>query len=125
MHSCQNYFIHKKILADDQVSLIIGGLLSRHINDWISANHDQIITISFDVFMVDFHANYLAKDWEEGMVVISSAFVRGSWTWTTTLLGFSHALVGKERSVLAQRQGCLSAPSSQHLSSHAELTRKF
>ena len=64
-HGCQNYFIHKKILADDQVSLIIGGLLDSCMNDWISADRDRIIALSFNAFMVDFRANYLAKDWEE------------------------------------------------------------
>jgi hypothetical protein len=64
-HGCRNYFIHKKIVVDDQVSLIIGGILDDHVSDWISAECDHIVTLSFDVFMTEFHQNYLAEDWEE------------------------------------------------------------
>ena len=64
-HACKNYFTHKKIIADDQVSLIIGGILDDHVNDWIIAEHEHLIALSFDAFMTDFHQNYLAEDWEE------------------------------------------------------------
>jgi hypothetical protein len=64
-HMCKNYFIHKKIITDDQVSLIIGGILEDHITDWIIAEREHLIALSFDVFMMDFCQNYLAEDWEE------------------------------------------------------------
>jgi hypothetical protein len=64
-HVCKNYFIHKKIIADDQVSLIIGGILDDRVTDWIIAEHERLIALSFNVFMMDFHQNYLAEDWEE------------------------------------------------------------
>ena len=64
-HSCKNYFIYKKVIADDQVSLIIGRILDSHMSDWISADRDHLIALSFAVFMVDFHNNYLTEDWEE------------------------------------------------------------
>ena len=63
-HTCQNYFIHK-IIADDQVSLIIGGILDNHVTDWIIAEHKCLIVLSFDVFMTDFCQNYSVEDWEE------------------------------------------------------------
>jgi len=50
-HGCKNYFIHKKTIMDDQVSLIIGSIIDSHVSDWISANHDCLITLSFDAFM--------------------------------------------------------------------------
>jgi hypothetical protein len=64
-HTCKNYFIHKKIIADDQVSLIISGILNDHITDWIIAKCECLIVLPFDTFMTDFHQNYLAEDWEE------------------------------------------------------------
>ena len=64
-HACKNYFIHKKIMADDQVSLIIGGILDNCVTDWIIAERDHLIALPFDMFMTDFHQNYLAEDWEE------------------------------------------------------------
>ena len=64
-HGCKNYFIHKKIVADNQVSLIIGGLLNDRVSDWISADRDRIVALSFSAFMTEFRQNYLAEDWEE------------------------------------------------------------
>ncbi|KIM73371.1 hypothetical protein PILCRDRAFT_81196 [Piloderma croceum F 1598] len=64
-HSCQNYFIHKKIIADDQVLLIIRGILDNCVSDWISTKRDCLIALSFDTFMINFHTNYLAEDWED------------------------------------------------------------
>jgi hypothetical protein len=63
-HVCKNYFIHK-ITTDDQVSLIIGGILDDCVTDWIIAEHKHLIALSFNVFMMDFRQNYLAEDWEE------------------------------------------------------------
>ena len=63
----------------------------------------------------DYEEGEVGQHWMDG----------GSWTQTATWSGCFHDLVGKERSVLAQRQGQLSAPSSWNLPSHAELTHKF
>jgi len=64
-HRCKNYFVHKKVIADDQVSLIIGGIQDNHVGDWISGDWDRLVTLSFDAFMVKFRSNYLTEDWEE------------------------------------------------------------
>ena len=64
-HTCMNYFIHKKVIADNQVSLIIGGILDDRVGDWIVSDRDRLIALSFDDFMTEFHTNYLAEDWEE------------------------------------------------------------
>ena len=32
-HACMNYIIHKKVITDDQVSLIIGSILDDHMGD--------------------------------------------------------------------------------------------
>ena len=64
-HPWKNYFIHKKIISDDQVSLIISGILDDCITNWIIAECDRLVGLSFNAFMANFHQNYLAEDWEE------------------------------------------------------------
>ncbi|KIM78087.1 hypothetical protein PILCRDRAFT_11524 [Piloderma croceum F 1598] len=79
-HSCRNYFIHKKIIADDQVSLIIGGILDSRVSDWISTKHDHLIALSFNVFMIIFHTYYLAEDWEEDTLCDLLSMTQGANT---------------------------------------------
>src|SRR6202167_1497175 len=64
-HACLNYFVHKKVIADDQVSMVIGGLLDHRIADWISADCECIVALPFTAFITEFRTNYLAEDWEE------------------------------------------------------------
>jgi hypothetical protein len=77
-HGHKNYFIHKKIITNNQVPLIIGRLLNSHVSDWISADCDHIITLSFNVFMVEFHANYLSEDWAEDTLHELLSMTQGS-----------------------------------------------
>ncbi|KIM86037.1 hypothetical protein PILCRDRAFT_5110 [Piloderma croceum F 1598] len=78
--SCRNYFIHKKIIADDQVSLIIGGILDSHVSDWISTKRNHLIALSFDTFMIDFCTNYLTEDWEEDTLCDLLSMTQGNTT---------------------------------------------
>jgi hypothetical protein len=64
-HGCKNYLVHKKIIADDQVALIIGGIQDSHVGHWISGERDRLIALSFDDPTIEFRTNYLAEDWEE------------------------------------------------------------
>jgi hypothetical protein len=80
-HGCQNCFIHKKIMADDQVSLIISGILDDHINRWIMADRDRLVALSFDSFMAEFHVNYLAEDWEEDTLHKLLSMIQNSSTF--------------------------------------------
>ena len=66
-HVWLNYFIHKKVVPDDQVSLIVSGLLDNHV-DWIRSDCEHIVTLPFTAFMVEFCENYLMEDWEEDML---------------------------------------------------------
>jgi hypothetical protein len=96
-HSCRNYFIHKKIIADDQVSLIIGGILDNHINGWIMADHDCLIALSFDAFMIEFCANYLAEDWEEDTLHKLLSMTQGTstfWDYAINLQSKNSLLCG-------------------------------
>src|ERR1700683_4469026 len=80
-HGCKNYFIHKKIVTDNQVSLIISGLLNDCVANWISAKHDHIIALSFDMFMMEFRQNYLVEDWEEDTLHELLSMSQGSSTF--------------------------------------------
>jgi hypothetical protein len=64
-HACKNYFIYKKIVGDNQVLLIISGILDNRVANWIIAKHDHLVGLSFNAFMTDFCQNYLVEDWEE------------------------------------------------------------
>jgi hypothetical protein len=80
-HACMNYFIHKKVIADDQVSLIIGGILDDRVGDWIVSDRDLLVALSFDDFMTEFHANYLAEDWEGDTLREVLSMTQGSGTF--------------------------------------------
>ena len=64
-NACNNYFVHKKIPGDDQVSMIVGGLLDTRVADWIDADRVRIVDLSFADFMDEFRHAYLEEDWEE------------------------------------------------------------
>jgi hypothetical protein len=64
-HACMNYFIHKKVVPDDQVSWIISRLMDNRVTDWIGSDRKHIVSLPFTAFMVEFCLNYLAEDWEE------------------------------------------------------------
>ncbi|KIM81505.1 hypothetical protein PILCRDRAFT_8569 [Piloderma croceum F 1598] len=91
-HGCRNYFIHKKIIVDDQVSLIIGGILDSHVSDWISTECNHLIALSFDMFMINFHTNYLTEDWEEDTLCDLLSMTQGT---TTSFWDFAVAVQNK------------------------------
>ena len=64
-HGCMNFFIHKKVIPEDQVSLIIGGIMDSRVNNWIVSDRDRLVALPFSAFMSEFRLNYLTKDWEE------------------------------------------------------------
>ena len=64
-NACNNYFVHKKIPGDDQVSMIVGGLLDTRVADWIDTDRMCIVDLSFADFMDEFRHAYLEEDWEE------------------------------------------------------------
>ena len=80
-HACLNYFIHKKIVADDQVPIILGSLLDHHVTDWISADRDRIVALPFVAFMIEFKTNYLAEDWEEDTLCELLSMTQGGSTF--------------------------------------------
>ena len=88
MHLNMVVGISKKIIVDNQVSLIIGGILDSHVSDWISADCDCLVALPFNAFMVEFRANYLAKDWEEDTLCKLLSIMQGSssfWDFAITV----------------------------------------
>jgi hypothetical protein len=87
-HACLNYFIHKKVVPDDQVSLIVSGLLDNHVTDWIGSDCERIVSFPFATFMIEFRSNYLVEDWEEDTLRKLLSMTQGSssfWDYTVAV----------------------------------------
>lgn len=64
-NACLGFFESKDIANDKQVRKILAGLRDNRMQDWISADRDRFIALSFPDFMKEFRAAYLPEDWEE------------------------------------------------------------
>jgi len=96
-NTCRNYFVHKKIPGDDQVAMIVGGLLDSRIADWINSDCAHIIKLSFANFMVEFRTAYLNGDWEEDTCCEVLGMTQGSsifWDYTVSLQAKNSLLCG-------------------------------
>ena len=80
-HACMNYFVHKKVIADDQVSLVIGGILDDRVGDWLVSDRDRLVNLSFNDIMDEFYTNYLAEDWEEDTLREILSMTQGNHTF--------------------------------------------
>jgi hypothetical protein len=61
---CLDFFDCKEIKEEDQVWKILGCFRDSQIHDWISGDHNCLLTLSFTDFMAELRANYLDPDWE-------------------------------------------------------------
>lgn len=96
-HACLNYFIHKKIIVDDQVPMILGRLLDHRVTDWISADRNHMVALPFVAFMIEFQTNYLAEDWEEDTLHELLSMTQGSstfWDYAVTIQATNSFLQG-------------------------------
>ena len=87
-HGCMNFFIHKKVIPDDQVSLIIGSIMDSRVNNWIVSDRDHLVALPFSAFMSEFRLNYLAEDWEEDTLHELLSMTQGTssfWDYTVTI----------------------------------------
>ena len=66
---CLNYFINAKggIENNVKVSHILGCFENDLINDCISVNRECFTTLSFENFMIEFHACWLPHNWEQNI----------------------------------------------------------
>jgi len=62
--TCINFFNAKEIAADKQVRKILVGIKDHHIKNWIVVEHDALLALTFEEFMIEFRTNYLEDDWE-------------------------------------------------------------
>ena len=84
-------------MADNQVSLIIGGILDDCVTNWIIAERDHLIVLPFNAFMTDFRWNYLAEDWEEDTLRELLSMSQGSgsfWDYTVAMQSKNSLLHG-------------------------------
>jgi hypothetical protein len=87
-NACKNYFVHKKVAGDDQVPMIVGGLMDSRVSDWIDADHARILELSFDDFLIEFKEGYLDEDWEDDMrreVLGMSQGSKSFWDYAVSL----------------------------------------
>jgi hypothetical protein len=79
-------FCYQEVNAEKQVRMILAGLKDSPIRDWVASEHAHIQLLSFTAFMIEFHQNYLDKDWEADMCCDLLAMTQGSSTfWDFTL----------------------------------------
>src|ERR1700720_3917987 len=96
-HACLNYFIHKKVVLDDQVSLVVNKILDNRLMDWFGLDRECISTLPFVAFVIEFRENCLAKDWEEDMLCKLLSLTQGItsfWDYTVTIQAKNSLLHG-------------------------------
>ena len=96
-HGCMNFFIHKKVIPDDQVLLIIDGIMDSHVNDWIISDRDRLVALPFSMFMSKFCLNYLTEDWEEDTLHELLSMTQGTslfWDYAITIQSKNSLLQG-------------------------------
>ena len=71
----QKFFNHKDIGDDKQVSKILDCFNDHRIADWVEEDHDQLINMTFPIFMAEIHRLYLPQ-----------------YTWRQSLTPRSHPL---------------------------------
>jgi hypothetical protein len=64
-NACLGFFEGKEIVLEKQVCKILAGLHDNRIQEWISIDCDEILTLTFAEFMVESKAGFLPEDWEE------------------------------------------------------------
>ena len=61
--SCQQYFFHKDVEANNQVKCVAWGLLDLWIQQWYSIDSGHLNTLDFAEFMVELCSYWLPSDW--------------------------------------------------------------
>jgi len=57
------YFTEKNVAEDEQVRKILGCFRDNRIRDWVRGDRARLLKLSFEDFMKEMRANYLACDW--------------------------------------------------------------
>jgi hypothetical protein len=104
-NACNNYFVHKKIPGNDQVPMIVGGLLDTHMADWIDSDRIRIVELSFVDFMAEFRTGYLDEDDAQCEVLGMSQGASTFWDYAV-LLQAKNSLLRGTASHLTNEQLC-------------------
>jgi hypothetical protein len=86
--ACIGYFENKDIDEDKQVRKILAGLKDERIKEWLSVDCPRFQSLTFNAFMVEFHAAYLPENWEQdthGEVLSLSQGTQTFWDFAVTL----------------------------------------
>lgn len=63
-HAFKVFFVHKDIPENKQVLRVIYNFQDHHIIKWLAVNHDDIIAMTWDAFMLKFRTAFLPARWE-------------------------------------------------------------
>ena len=94
-----DFFISKSVPAEKQVTMIIPSMKDLRIDDWITAERDHIIALTFAAFMAKLRLNYLPQDWEDQVHndILTSTLATSStsfWNWSQQILKLNCLLCG-------------------------------
>ena len=86
-----DFFVSKSVPADKQVTMIIPGIKDIRIRDWIGANRDRIVALTFAEFMKEMRLNYLPQDWEDQVQndILTSMLTTSAlsfWNWSQKVI---------------------------------------
>ena len=86
-----DFFVSKSVPADKQVTMIIPGIKDIHIRDWIGADRDRIVALTFAEFMKEMRLNYLPQDWEDQVRndILTSTLTTSAlsfWNWSQKVI---------------------------------------
>jgi len=94
-----DFFVAKSVPAEKQVTMIIPGIKDLRIRNWITAERECIIALSFANFVSELHTNYLQQDWEDQVRndILTSTLSTSKtsfWNWSQHLLKLNCLLWG-------------------------------
>ena len=107
----------KDISAEKQVRKVIAGPHNPHIQDWVRVNCDRLLQLKFAMFILEFKAAYLPKDWEEIMQIELLQLTQGSnnfWDFTVQVQTKNSILIDTPTSLYGiwhEHKACLALPS--------------
>lgn len=66
---CSTYFLNAKggVTDEQKVTCIIGSFQNILINDWTQVERTQLIALTFEEFMKEFHERWLPHNWEQAV----------------------------------------------------------
>jgi len=94
-----DFFVAKSVPAEKQVTMIIPGIKDLRIRNWITAECERIIALSFANFVSELCTNYLQQDWEDQVHndILTSTLSTSKtsfWNWSQHLLKLNCLLQG-------------------------------